>query len=220
VPSFHEHLDTLERWRRFPGLERVDPPGDAAALTFDDGPDPDATPAVLAALEAEGVRATFFLVGEQLVLHHELGREIAERGHEPALHGFAHRSHDAFTPGGARDDLLRGLDAVESATGARPRWFRAPYGRFSETSFDACRELGLEPVYWSAWGSDWEAIPETRIAELVSRDLTGGAIAVLHDSPRYSYRPSAAPTAAALPPIAAYAREAGLRLVPLGELAG
>src|SRR5918999_823492 len=101
VPSFREHVDTLERWRRFPGLERVDPPSDAAALTFDDGPDPDATPAVLAALEAEGVRATFFLVGEQLVLHHELGREIAERGHEPALHGFAHRSHDAFTPGGA-----------------------------------------------------------------------------------------------------------------------
>ena len=61
MPSFGQQLDTLERWRRFPGLERVD--GDRVALTFDDGPDPDGTPAILDALDAIGRKATFFMVG-------------------------------------------------------------------------------------------------------------------------------------------------------------
>jgi peptidoglycan/xylan/chitin deacetylase (PgdA/CDA1 family) len=208
VPSFGQQVDTLDRWRRLPGLERL-PRDGGVALTFDDGPDPDGTPAVLEALAAARAGATFFLVGEQLVLHHELGRAVAEAGHEVALHGFRHVEHDELGPG-AKDDLLRGLDAVESATGVRPTLYRPPYGRFSEASYAACRELGLEPVYWSAWGSDWEAIGPERIAELVARDLDAGAVVLLHDSARYATRPSAEPTAAALPEILRQLRDRGL----------
>jgi peptidoglycan-N-acetylglucosamine deacetylase len=207
----------LERWRRFPGRERAARGGQAVVLTFDDGPDPDATPTVLDALDAERAQATFFVVGEQLLVHHELGGEITDRGHEVALHGFRHLGHDQLDAETARDDLLRGLDAVESATGRRPRLFRPPYGRFSEASFAACGELGLEPVYWSAWGLDYEAIPAERIAELVSRDLEDSAIVLLHDSARYADRASAAPTAEAVPLIAEAARERGLRLTTLGD---
>jgi peptidoglycan-N-acetylglucosamine deacetylase len=197
VPGFGQLAETVERWRRFPGRERIE---DGVALTFDDGPDPDATPAVLDALERSGVRATFFLVGEQLLVHHELGGAVAEAGHDVALHGFHHVDHDELED--PREDLLRGLDAIESATGVRPRLCRPPYGRFSEASFTACRELELEPVYWSAWGMDWEPLAAERIAELVTRDLDAGAIVLLHDSPRYAARPSAAPTADALGAIA------------------
>jgi peptidoglycan/xylan/chitin deacetylase (PgdA/CDA1 family) len=214
VPSFRQHVDTLDRWRRFPGLERLEPPGRRVALTLDDGPDPDATPAVLEALAEAGVRATFFLVGEQLQVHHELGGEVARAGHEVALHGLHHVEHDELDD--PRDDLLRGLDAVEAATGTRPRLFRPPYGRFSDSSYAACRELGLEPVYWSGWGFDWEAIRPDRIAELAIRDLEPGAILLLHDSPRYADRASARPTAEALPAIAEAARERGLELGPVG----
>jgi peptidoglycan-N-acetylglucosamine deacetylase len=210
VPSFLEHRDTLERWRRFPGREQA-PSG--IALTFDDGPDPDATPAVLEILDAAGVRATFFLVGEQLLVHHELGGAVAAAGHEVALHGFRHVEHDELDE--PRDDLLRGLDAVEAATGTRPVLFRPPYGRFSAASYAACRGLGLQAVYWSAWGSDWEAIPAARIAELVRRDLAPGAIVLLHDSARYAYRASARPTVEALPAILEEAREHGLEPVTL-----
>jgi peptidoglycan-N-acetylglucosamine deacetylase len=210
VPSFLEHRDTLERWRRFPGRERA-PSG--IALTFDDGPDPDATPAVLEILDAAGVRATFFLVGEQLLVHHELGEAVAAAGHEVALHGFRHVEHDELAE--PRDDLLRGLDAVEAATGIRPVLFRPPYGRFSAASYAACRELGLEAVYWSAWGSDWEAIPAARIAEVVRRDLAPGAIVLLHDSARYAHRPRASPTVEALPAILDEVRERGLEPVAL-----
>ena len=205
MPGHGQLVDTLERWRRFPGRERVDA---GVALTFDDGPDPDATPAVLETLERLEARATFFLVGEQLLVHHELGRAIAEAGHDVALHCFRHVEHDELAD--PREDLLRGLDAIESATGIRPRLCRAPYGRFSEASFSACRDAGLEPVYWSAWGMDWEPLPADRIAELAVRDLTDGAILLLHDSARYAPRPSAHPTVEALEPILARIRERGL----------
>src|SRR3982074_2745692 len=112
-----------------PALERV-PSG--VALTFDDGPDPDATPDVLDALDAAGVRATFFVVGEQLMRHHALAREALARGHELGLHCFDHAHYDTLPGGTARDDVARALGTFEAAVGRRPRFFRPPYGRFSE----------------------------------------------------------------------------------------
>jgi peptidoglycan-N-acetylglucosamine deacetylase len=218
VPTYQDFLVTLERWRQMPGLERVEGRGDAAALTFDDGPDPEATPAVLDALERAGVRATFFMVGEQVMENLELARAVPAAGHEVALHGFGHRPHDELTPTQARDDLARGLGALEAATGTRARLYRPPYGRFSEASYDACRELALEPVYWSIWGLDHEPLPAERIADLVCRDLAPGLIVLLHDSPRYAYRESARPTAEAIPAIVSEARRRGVELAPLGEL--
>jgi peptidoglycan/xylan/chitin deacetylase (PgdA/CDA1 family) len=211
VPSFREHLDTLERWRRFPGRERIE---DGLALTFDDGPDPEATPAVLEALEAGGALATFFLVGEQVDAHPELAREIAARGHTVALHGYAHVEHETL---GVRagEDLARGLETVAAATGTRPQHYRPPYGRFSAASYEACRELGLTPFYWSAWGADWEPIPADRIADTVVRDVAPGVVVLLHDSARYAYRSSALPTAEALPAVLAAARAAGAAPVAL-----
>src|SRR4051812_49697742 len=156
-------LETAERWRRLPGLERV---AAGAALTFDDGPDPDGTPAVLDALDAAGVRATFFVVGEQLMRHHAIAREAAARGHELALHGYEHVEHDSLRPQAARDDLARALGAFEASTGQRPRFFRPPYGRFSEHSYAARTHLGLEPRYWSARGMDREPDPAQRVAEV------------------------------------------------------
>jgi peptidoglycan/xylan/chitin deacetylase (PgdA/CDA1 family) len=210
--------ELAERWRRFPGLERVEAPG-RAVLTFEDGPDREHTPAVLDALEAEGLLATFFLVGEQLMNAPRLGRELRQRGHEVALHGFEHVDHDSLHPGQARDDLARALGAIEAATAVRPRWCRPPYGRFSEASYGACAHLGFEPVYWSAWGPQEESTPAERIAEAVGRGLDEGAIVVLLDSARYAPGTSAGSTAAAVRLIAAQARERGLELVTLGAVA-
>ena len=211
MPSFQQHRETLDRWRRFPGLERLE---NGVALTFDDGPDPDATPAVLEALRAAEVRAVFFLVGEQVEAHPELARQVADEGHVVALHGFRHVEHDELGDE-ARADMERGAAAVAAATGVDPRLYRPPYGRFSERSYAAARELGLTPVYWSAWGSDWEPIPPERIAETAIRDLDPGAILLLHDSARYATRPSAKPTAEALPAILAAMQERGLEPVTL-----
>jgi peptidoglycan/xylan/chitin deacetylase (PgdA/CDA1 family) len=213
VPSFRQQLETGERWRLFPGRERLE--GAAVALTFDDGPDPDATPAVLEQLEAAGATATFFLVGEQVQAHPELAAEVAARGHVAGLHGFAHVEHDELAE--PRADLERGAAMLAEATGRSPTLCRPPYGRFSRASYTACLELGLEPVYWSGWGCDWEPIPAERIADLVIRDVAPGVIVLLHDSARYAYRDSALPTAEALPAVLEAVARAGLELVGVGS---
>ena len=215
MPGFLQFRDTEELWRRFPGRERVD--GERVALTFDDGPDPDATPAVLDALESAGVSATFFMVGEQAFEHRALAREVADRGHEVALHGFEHREHSELSGRAARDDLARGVGTIEVASGRRPVLFRPPYGRFSEDSYAACRDLRLEPVLWSAWGMDWEPLPADRIVDLAVRGLSAGSIIVLHDSARYAPRAEAQATADAVAGIAEAARGAGLEIGAVGS---
>ena len=217
MPSFLEQRETLESWTRVPGTERLEAPTDRVALTFDDGPDPEGTPAVLDALDAAGARGTFFLVGEQILRHHDLGGEIARRGHGVALHGFRHVDHSRLDAVEARDDLTRGLDAIEAATGKRPSLFRPPYGRPADSTAQASAELGLRLVYWSAWGADWEPIPAERIAELASRDLLPGAIVLLHDSARYSSRRTALPTAEAVGAIVTAAAERRLGTALLAE---
>jgi peptidoglycan/xylan/chitin deacetylase (PgdA/CDA1 family) len=133
------------------------------------------------------------------------------------LHGYGHVGHDRLSPDEARRDLERGALALREATGREARFYRPPYGRFSRGSYEGCRVLGLEPVYWSAWGTDWETISPQRIVELVVPDLCAGALVLLHDSPRYSHRPSARPTVEALPLITASVEELGLPLLTLAE---
>lgn len=216
MPHFSEQVDTIERWRRFPALERADR-AQGVVLTFDDGPDHDATPEILDALDAAGARATFFATGEQVEAQPDLARELIRRGHDVQLHGYVHVDHELLGPGQARRDLEQGARALREAAGVEVRFYRPPYGRFSGDSYDACRALALQPVYWSAWGTDWETISAERIAELVIPDLAAGVVILLHDSCRYSHRPSARPTVDALPLIATAAAERGLPFLTLAE---
>jgi len=213
MPSFRQQLDTLERWRRFPAVERLERPDSQIALTFDDGPDPDCTPAVLDALDAAGARATFFMVGEQVEAYPELAQEVSARGHAVGLHGHRHVEHDELSDAAADFEVARTL--VEREAHVQARLYRPPYGRFSAASYAECTRRGLTAVYWSAWGSDWEPIAAARIAELAIRDLEPGVILLLHDSARYASRESARPTAEALPEILAAAGERGLTAVPV-----
>jgi peptidoglycan/xylan/chitin deacetylase (PgdA/CDA1 family) len=219
MPSFREQSETLEDWARWPGIERLpESAGAKVALTFDDGPDEDATPAVLDALAAADIKATFFVVGEQLMRHHGIARRAVAEGHELALHGFSHRRHQELIPPDARDEIPRGIGAFQAALGGlTPKLFRPPYGRFSEHSYKGCQSMRLEPVYWSAWGLDWYDIGPEEIADLVVRDLDAGTIVLLHDSPRWAHRPDASATADAIPAIAAAAAERGLEWTTVGS---
>jgi peptidoglycan/xylan/chitin deacetylase (PgdA/CDA1 family) len=206
------------RRARHPARERAS--DGWAVLTFDDGPDPQDTPVVLDALEAAGVRATFFVLGEQVAADPGLARELVARGHEIALHGERHFRHDQAGDRAAAEDVRRGLDAVVAALGAVPRFYRPPFGKFADGSARACAELELEPVYWSAWGLDWEDVPAARITREVARGLEDGAIVLLHDSARYARRATARPTAEAVGPLVELAAGRGLRVGTLGEALG
>lgn len=202
------------RWERYPGIERV-PACGQAVLTFDDGPDPLATPLVLDALDQAGCGATFFLLGSQLHAAPGLAQEILDRGHEIGLHGDAHARHDRIKADASRDDLRRGFAAIQDSLGIRCRWFRPPYGKMSVAAADVCSDLGMTIVYWSAWGLDWERADGARIADVASAQLDDGGILLLHDSARFARRPSAQPTADAIPLIAERAQARGIRLIAL-----
>ncbi len=211
------HPGRGRRWRRCPGLERLESRG-RAALTFDDGPDPDATPAILDALDRVAARATFFMVGDQVQRHAALAREIERRGHEVALHGQRHRRLDRLSADAVHEDIVQGFTAVRDATGISAGHYRPPFGRMTAAAAEACRDLGMVPVYWSAWGIDWEDLPAERIAAIAATGLDSGAILLLHDSARYGRRSSARETAAAVPMIAARAAARGITLGSLAQI--
>ena len=210
------HPGRARRWRRYPGLEHIEPTG-RAVLTFDDGPDEDATLAVLDRLDEAGAQATFFVLGTSVQAAPDLAREIVRRGHELGLHGYGHERQDRMEPERAGDDVRMGFAAVEEQTGVRCRWYRPPYGKMSPGGWQACTALSMAVVYWCGWGLDWEDVPASRIAAVACEDLRDGAIILLHDSARYGRRSTAITTADAIPAIAEHARVAGLKLTGVGE---
>ncbi len=179
--------------RRLPGNRGV-------ALTFDDGPHPEGTPAVLEALG--GVKATFFLVGEQVVRWPDLVARIGAAGHEIALHGYRHRLLLRRTPSALARDLDRAIAVIQEAGGGTPTCYRPPYGVFSSGALALARRRGLFPLLWSRWGRDWErgATP-AEIARRLTRDLSAGDVLLLHDADHYSSPGSWRATAAALPAV-------------------
>jgi peptidoglycan/xylan/chitin deacetylase (PgdA/CDA1 family) len=188
------------------------------ALTFDDGPHPDATPEFLRLLDSAGVRATFFLLGRVLEENPELGASIVAGGHEVAVHGYDHRLLLKRSPRAAADDLRRATEAISRITGVRPRFWRPPYGMASTAALRTARQLGLRPVLWTCWGRDWTptATPDS-IYRAVVRKLAGGGTILLHDSDHSAAPRSWEATLGALPAVLTVCRVRGLEVGPLGE---
>jgi peptidoglycan/xylan/chitin deacetylase (PgdA/CDA1 family) len=172
------------------------------ALTFDDGPHPEGTPALLDLLADAGVRATFFLVGEQVERHPEIAARIAREGHVVALHGYRHRNLLRVPPAALARDLARGTHAIAHATGREPLLYRPPYGIFSPAALAIVRSRGWTPLLWSRWGHDWRRFTTpARIASELTRELTDGDVLLLHDADHYSAHDSWRRTLAAMPRI-------------------
>ncbi len=195
--------------------------GDAAsdgevALTFDDGPHPEGTPAVLEKLASARARATFFVVAEQVARRPELVGEIAAAGHSVAVHGERHRNLLRVAPRTFAAELDRASEAITDAAGREPTHYRPPYGIFSWPALRIVRERGLEPLLWSRWGHDWRGgrAPE-KIADEVTGDLAAGDVLLLHDADFYSAGGSWRGTVAALPRVLEEIERRGLRSVAL-----
>ena len=200
--------------RMFPGLAGTGAPG-GVALTFDDGPDPRGTPAVLAQLAELGWTATFFLLGSQVRRHPDVARAVVAAGHEIGVHGDEHANHLGRSPSWVHRDLARAAATVTRVTGVRPQWFRPPYGVLSAGTLRATARLGLTPVLWTAWGRDWEmTTPERVVGRLMAGVRPGGTL-LLHDSDCTSTAGSWATTAAALPLLASELDRRGLAVRPL-----
>ncbi|MGH9121470.1 MAG: polysaccharide deacetylase family protein, partial [Acidimicrobiales bacterium] len=194
--------------------------GDAGhvALTFDDGPDGESTPAFLDALDELGWRATFFLLGSQVRRFPALAAEVAARGHEVGVHGDNHISHLRRPAWWAAADVERARVLIADTTGVAPRWFRPPYGALAASSLVAAWWAGLQPVLWTSWGRDWmpEATPAS-VATLLTSTYRPGATILLHDSDVTSAPSSWKAALGALPMLAETWKAAGLSVGPLSE---
>jgi peptidoglycan/xylan/chitin deacetylase (PgdA/CDA1 family) len=175
---------------------------DGVFLTFDDGPHPQGSPAVLEILREHDQRATFFLAGEQVERRPTLAAEIVAAGHRVELHCHRHRNQLRLTPRAILDDAERGQAAIEDATGQAIADYRPPYGIFSGAGLAAILSRGWRPVLWSKWGRDWtrRATAES-ITGKATDGIRPGDIVLLHDADFYSARNSWERTASALPRI-------------------
>src|SRR5438067_6693106 len=125
------------------GVARRLPPGQpGVVLTFDDGPHPEGTPALLDLLGEAGASATFFLVGEQVKRWPEIAGRIAREGHVVALHGYRHRNLMRLSPRGFARDLDQGARVLQDASGVTPALYRPPYGIFTPAGLAITRRRG------------------------------------------------------------------------------
>jgi peptidoglycan/xylan/chitin deacetylase (PgdA/CDA1 family) len=186
--------------------------GRGYGLTFDDGPHRHGTPAVLDALAERGVRATFFLVGEQVARNPALAAEIVAAGHGVGLHCDRHRNQLRLGPRAVREDIMRATARIEETTGRPIERYRPPYGIFNAAALALVRRNGWRPLLWTHWGRDWQAraTPESIAAQLVGGDVAEGSVLLLHDADDYGAEGSWRRTAAALPRVLDVLEERGI----------
>jgi len=185
------------------------------ALTFDDGPDPRGTPAVLDALRAANAGATFFVLAERAAAHPELLAAILAAGHTVELHGHAHLRHPRSTGRTIEDDLDRALETL-AEHGVTPRRWRVPWGDLAAFTPTLAATRGLRLTGWTTDTRDWrgDAAPDM----LARLDLTPGAIVLAHDGiGPGAQRNDAAQTARLIGPLVAAARARGLAPGPLAD---
>jgi peptidoglycan/xylan/chitin deacetylase (PgdA/CDA1 family) len=165
-----------------PSLCRVRTGEKVVALTFDDGPDPETTPALLTLLAQRGVRATFFCVGDRVARHPEVARRIAAEGHLVENHSHRHSPWtNLFSVRRLREDVSRAQAEIERATGRAPQFFRPPMGLTNQRVFRVVKELGLGVAGYSARGRDQRTGSAERVVARILRRVRPGTIVLLHD---------------------------------------
>ncbi len=195
-------LNSRSQWF---GPVLVAPPGaNQLALTFDDGPNPVATPRLLEVLARHGARATFFLIGEHVRREPALARKILAAGHLIGNHTQTHpwlpRHSNAFI----RNEISTCQKTLEDTLGQAVTLFRPPHGARRPAVLRAARELGMETVLWNLILGDWHPVPAETIHERLLRGIARnrrrgvGTNFVLHDGGQHSSGAPRLPTVGAV----------------------
>lgn len=148
------------------------------ALTFDDGPHQTCTPALLDGLKQRGVKATFFLMGENIAGKEALVQRMQEEGHLIGNHSYRHIQMTKEGAEQACAEIEQTEEIIRSITGSRPEYLRPPYGAWNEQL--ECR-VNLTPVLWNVDSLDWKLQNTERIVWQVEKDVKSGDIILMHD---------------------------------------
>jgi len=158
------------------------PDSDSLALTFDDGPDPEVTPAVLDILEEFSAHGTFFLVGDNVKKHSHIARMISGKGHTIGNHSMSHHKMFMMRKKEVEFEIDEAQKAISDATGIEPVWFRPPYGIFDFTCCGVAKNRGLSIVLWTVLSGDYSEVSSESIVKTVKPFIRPGAIQVFHDT--------------------------------------
>jgi peptidoglycan/xylan/chitin deacetylase (PgdA/CDA1 family) len=154
------------------------------SLTFDDGPDPVTTPAVLDVLAKYGVHAAFFCIGEKTAQYQGLARRIADEGHIIANHSYHHFWGTNFLRlKGLTREMAQTQEAIQGATGKTPAFFRPPMGLTNPHMARALRRNGLICVGWDVRPFD-TGRTNRQVMDVIARKTRDGSIILLHDTAR------------------------------------
>jgi peptidoglycan/xylan/chitin deacetylase (PgdA/CDA1 family) len=153
---------------------------DAVGLTFDDGPHPDVTPAILEVLARHGARATFFVLTDHALARRDLMKRIQAEGHEIALHFDRHDHIPSLPPLVALRRMIEARRLLAGLSG-RVRLFRPPYGSQNYLTYLFARMLGLKVIGWTRWANDWLEQTAESAAQTALEHLRGGDIVLMHD---------------------------------------
>ena len=195
-------------------------PEPLVAITFDDGPSPEWTPAVLDALRDAGARATFFALGRQVRAHPDLARRIVAEGHELASHGDDHSLLVFAGPRAIAHQFRAAEDSLrEAVDGAASKLFRPPHGFRNPFVSAIAGQAGYRVVGWTGSIFDTARPGVDTIVQRCRDLLKPGAILLLHDGDGSGNHGDRSQTVAALPRILADARERGLEPVTVSRLA-
>ena len=190
------------------------PGAKAVALTFDDGPWPGQTDALLDILAERNVPATFFMLGSRVKAAPDVARRVYESGHLLGNHSFRHRRFDEVSADAMRSEIRRANAEIQAATGVAPRWFRAPGGHMTEAAYSEIRQLGMRTALWTVDPADWrDDVAASTVVSNVLKAAKPGAVILLHDGGG-----SQSQTIAALPHIIDGLRAQGYEFVTLDEL--
>jgi peptidoglycan-N-acetylglucosamine deacetylase len=155
--------------------------GSSVFLTFDDGPDPTWTPQVLDVLKANGVTATFCMVGRYARANPDLVRRIVAEGHTLCNHTQNHAALDTLSADAVEAEIAGASASISGAAGVGPKVFRIPYGRSNATVLAVAAKLGLPILGWNVDPSDYSRPGTDAIVARVSQAVKPGAIVLMHD---------------------------------------
>ncbi len=191
-------------------LYQGDPSRQAVALTFDDGPFPIYTTLLLDTLDRLQLKATFFLVGEQVQQYPYFAQAIVRAGHEVGNHTFHHPNLIHLSEQQVEEEIARTQEVVATVTGQTPRYFRPPGGDYNRTVLRTVRRLGLMTVFWTDDPGDYANIgPRALEAKTLAR-ITNGGILLLHQGVEDTIR--------VLPHIAEVLRRRGFAITTVSGL--
>ena len=190
----------------------------AITLTFDDGPSEPYTSEILDILKSSGVTATFFPIGRNAAAFPDTIQRAAAEGHEIGNHTYDHDLLPLRSASRIRDQVGRTSALIETITGRRPRFFRAPHGWRNPWVNRAVRATGCEPVAWTLGVWDTDRPGTDIIVERTRKGLRNGCVLLLHDGRGTERGADASQVVAALPKIIDEAHRAGYSFVGLSDM--